>query len=276
MQIAWGRWVCVCGVGWGRWGGVGCDTMRLKKEVKSKSRATKAHWRRRVSVCRASARCTSLIRLCPRSKWPKKPFICGESSWAPRRRWEMTRKWKFWQHVDTHLHPACARHNEKNPNKLEKSHRFCLFQSMTELMSWWSGFTVGGRGSCASQLRDGNKVSSFLFFFLYLLTNVRVTQIGPSVLYADDVMMCLPCAFPWHNRSLGFQRLLRSPAVEEQLCIISHQCGSCEASSRKHKVMVRGESLRFSQLTKFGSRSKNLLLAFLPSFWNTFFSNTFI
>lgn len=77
-----------------------------------------------------------------------------ESSWAPGGRWEMTRKWKLWQHVDTDLLSACARCNEKHPNKWKKSHSFCLLDLMTDLMSWWSDL-VGGS---APQLRNGNSV----------------------------------------------------------------------------------------------------------------------
>lgn len=108
---------------------------------KSTHRATEAHRRQhlasRINCTVPHKSISGLIQM------TKEAIYRRESSWAPRRRWEMTRKWKFWQHVDTDLLSACARYNEKYPNKLKKSHSFCLFELMTELMSWWSDF-IGG------------------------------------------------------------------------------------------------------------------------------------
>lgn len=123
------------------------------------------------------------------------------------------------------------------------------------------------RGSGTSQLRKGNNVFHLLTTCKSLkCDSVSSMQMEGAVPLSVEWMWkwehrhlkrrwhILRCTFTWHNCSLGFQTLSHSSAMERQLCIISHQGGSCETSSRKNKVMVR-ESVKFSPLTKFCSQS---------------------
>lgn len=65
----------------------------------------------------------------------KETIYQRESSWAPCRRWEMTRKWKLWQHVHTDLLSARARYNEKHPNKWRKE--IIPFACWSWWLTWW-------------------------------------------------------------------------------------------------------------------------------------------
>lgn len=108
------------------------------------------------------------------------------------------------------------------------------------------------RGSGTSQLRKGNNVFHLLTTCKSLkCDSVSSMQMEGAVPLSVEWMWkwehrhlkrrwhILRCTFTWHNCSLGFQTLSHSSAMERQLCIISHQGGSCETSSRKNKVMVR-------------------------------------
>lgn len=125
----------------------------------------------------------------------KEAIYQWESSWAPSRRWEMTRKWKLWQHVDTDLLSARARYNGKHPVNGRKVIAFaCWIQWRTWLVD---KATSSGVRIIAAEEQEGR-------FFPF--DNLRVTQIERNWVKTPGATMTRwSCTLTRHSWSLGFK-----------------------------------------------------------------------